>query len=132
MIMGFFKQRWFELFLVLLAIILTSVFFTSVTDDYASFGWNSAAGQFSNYPLCEYYWGALGIGYIFKILHTHFPRYNWEGGAIFVSGYICLYLLLRTIKTVILKNHPSKFFVRIVQILFCLVFYRLLKIFFLY
>ena len=118
----FVKQRWFELLLVLVAIILTSVFFTSVTDDYASFGWNSAAGQFSNYPLCEYYWGALGIGFIFKILHTHFPRYNWEGGAIFVSGYICLYLLLRTIKTTILKNHASVFFVRIVQVLFSLIF----------
>jgi hypothetical protein len=120
----FFKQRSEELLLTLFSFLSCFIFFTLVTDDYTSFSSNCAEGQFSDYPYCIYYWGYLGIAWVYRILYNAWPRYDWLSMSLLFFEFCALYLILRVIKKVIMKDTPYKSLVRAIQFLFALFFFE--------
>ncbi len=49
---------WSDWALTLTAFIIILVFFRFAADDYSAFDFGAAAGQFSDYPYCDYYFWA--------------------------------------------------------------------------
>ena len=119
----FFKSRIVEFVFAMLSFCLSLLFYTIVTDDYYAFSCNLASGQFGNYPYFDFYYlGLLGFTELYKILYTALPVYNWVGISFLLFEFFALYLVLRSLKNVILKNVENIYFVRIIQILFSLFF----------
>ena len=111
-----------ELLITFLSFFICLCFFPIVTDDYTSFSSSCAAGQFCNYPYCEYYWGYIGVSFIYKFLYAIEPRYDWLSISLIVFEFCALFLILRVIKNVVFQNSPRTFVMRLSQVLFALFF----------
>jgi len=123
MMLNFFKNRCGELTITAVTLFLTLLFFTPVTDDYGSLGCNLAAGQFSDYPyLYEFYLMLVGMGGMYRWLYHILPDYNWMGISFLAFNLLSLYLSLRLIKNLILKDSKNAYLLRIIQVLFSLFF----------
>ena len=94
---------------------------TPVHDDYGSFISGMANGQFSDFSFIDlHYMGFIGVNRGYKLLYFLFPGYDWLGTASLFFSFVGLLLLLHSIRTVVLKNCPELFLVRVAQLLLAL------------
>lgn len=68
-------------------------------DDYGSLVSALAAGQFSDFPLVDWYFlGYTGFAYLYCWLHSAVPQVNWIGGATYVMQLAGLFIGLRAVR----------------------------------
>ena len=120
----FFKSRAGELVIVALVFFSAILFFTITPDDYGSFSYFSLpSGQFSDFSCIDYYYlGVIGLSTVYKFFYGILPAYNWMGISFLAFGVLALYLILRAIKDVVLKNNDNPYLLRTIQVLFALFF----------
>jgi hypothetical protein len=105
-----------------LATVLTFVFFNIVTDDYAFFMGALAAKQFSDFAYFDvHFQGFMGVREIFRLFYFLMPQINWHLIYAILFEVFGLFLLLRAIRTIILKN-TSEFSVKLMQLFFALIY----------
>lgn len=114
---------WSDWALTLTAFIIILVFFRFAADDYSAFDFGAAAGQFSDYPYCDYYFlGLIGLADMYVFLYKTAGEYNWMGLSWIVFGLLSLYVSLRTIRSVALADMKNPKVVWCIQGLFTLFF----------
>jgi hypothetical protein len=113
----FFKLPSFEFFISLVFFIVSRFFLPPATDDYSAFMSTCGEGQFNGHPYFEFYWGFIGIQSVVKYLYVYYNYYNWNAIFLIVCQVLALYLLLKTVSKVILKDVSSKVVVRTIQLL---------------
>jgi hypothetical protein len=119
----FLKERVNEITITLVTLLACFIFFTPVHDDYGSFFLSMAARQFSPFSFMSlHYMGMIGIHFFYEWLYNHFAAVNWMGLAFMGFQLLGLYLFLRALKTIALKNVQNRYVVIAVQILFALFF----------
>ena len=110
-----------EIIITLVVFCLGLLCFHLVTDDYAFFMGSLAARQFSDFAYFDvHFQGFIGIREVYKLLYYLMPRINWHFIFMMVYGISSLYLVLRTLRLVVLKKVSSLFFIRVIQVLFAL------------
>jgi hypothetical protein len=110
-----------EIIITLFIFCFASLCFHQVTDDYAFYMSSLAARQYSDFAYFDvHFQGFIGIREVYKFLYYLLPRINWH--YIFMIAYqvTSLYLVLRALRFVVLKNIKSNVLIRIVQIFFAL------------
>ena len=116
-------ERAAELIICSIAFLFCTLFFCLITDDYAFFDCGLAAKQFGDFPYFDwYYLGLIGISEIYRFAYIHFPAWNWLNISFVAFEFISLYVVLRTIRNVVLKNVAGVFYVRLVQVLVAIIF----------
>jgi len=119
----FVSERANELIICLATFLLCLCFFDFAVDDYSFFTCNLAARQFSDYAYFDYYYqAAIWLREYVKLLYYLMPRINWHFVVSLVHEFLCLYLLMRALRKIILKDVTSIYLVRTIQICFALLF----------
>lgn len=114
------KDRLVDLLLTILVATFSFYLFSPyVFDDYGSFMENLAMGQYSNYPMIDWYFlGYTGVNVVLKFLYAQFPDYNWIVLIDYFPIYIALYLLLRIYRKVIYPKVSIYFYLFLLIITF--------------
>lgn len=118
-----FGDRAVEFIICCIAFVFCALFFCLITDDYAFFDCGLAAKQFGDFPYFDwYYLGLIGISELYRFTYIHFPTWNWLNISFVIFEFISLYMVLRTIRKVVMKNLTGLFYVRFIQILAAIFF----------
>lgn len=113
----FVSDRANEIVITLVVFALGFLCFHPVTDDYAFYMSSLAARQFSDFAYFDvHFQGFIGIREVYKLLYYILPLINWHFIFMLVYEILSLYLVLRTLRMVILKKVNSLFLIRLIQI----------------
>jgi hypothetical protein len=115
---SFAKKNYAELLICILIAGIGTLFFTLVADDYGGFTYYSLpGGQFSDYPYMDnHYLGLIGISYILELFYLQFPAYNWQGLFFLFFDFLALFILLVSIKKVVLPKHTNRYLLVFIQL----------------
>jgi type IV secretory pathway TrbD component len=99
--------------------IFACLYFTVAYDQDVSFIHNMAAGQFSDFPYIDFnYLAFIKINKIFKGLYSILPAYNWFGIILLFYEWCCLFLLVYTLRTLVVNDPERPVLTRVLQIMF--------------
>ncbi len=81
-----------------------------------------AAKQFSDFAYFDvHFQGFMGVREVYRILYYILPEINWHFVFQMITEGLCLLLLMRSIRKILLKNLPL-LLIRIIQLAFVLIF----------
>jgi hypothetical protein len=113
------KSRANEIILTLGVFGIAISAFHLVTDDYAYFMSSLAARQFSDFAYFDvHFQGFIGIREVYKLLYHLVPQLNWHFIFMLVYELTSLYLILRSLRVLILRRINNKGLITLIQILF--------------
>lgn len=113
-----FANRRTELLLTSATFLFCILIFHFVSDDYAYFMSSLAAKQFSDFAYFDvHFQGFIGIREVYKLLYFLFPHINWHFAFMVLYEFASLYLLLRVIRTDVLRRVASAGVVIAAQVL---------------
>lgn len=111
-------HRRIELLLTSLTFLFCVLFFHFISDDYAYFMSSLAARQFSDFAYFDvHFQGFIGVRELYKLLYFIFPRIDWHFVFMLLYDIASLYLLLRVIRTDVLRDISRPRMVIAVQVL---------------
>jgi hypothetical protein len=105
-----------------LATVLVFYCFNIVTDDYSFFMGALAAKQFSDFTYFDvHFQGFMGVREIYRICYHLLPQINWHFIYAILFDMLGLFLMLRTLRAIILKS-TSGLLVKLIQLFFVLIY----------
>lgn len=117
------SERAAELLICLITFLLSFCCFSLVVDDYSFFASSLAAKQFCDFSYYDvHFQGYIGIREIYKMFYYFMPKLNWHFIFSIISQFMSLYLVLRALKTIVLRNVNSLLVIRTIQAIFSLFF----------